>query len=261
MLREAKIEAGIGESFDDDGRVKRTGNVWTASGHIITAVIGSGVLALAWAIAQLGWVAGPIALLAFSVITWFTSNLLADCYRSSDGKRNYNYMEVVKSHLGGLRVQLCGVAQHGIFFGASVGYSITTSISMVAIKRSICFHEQGHDAGCHMSNNPSILTFGMIQIILSQIPNYEKLTWLSLVAAIMSFSYSSIGLALSIVRIAGGGNVETSLTGIPIGSNMSNMEKMWNTFNALGNIAFAYSFSPVLIEIQDTIRSGVAERE
>lgn len=77
----------------------------TASAHIITAVIGSGVLSLAWATAQLGWIAGPIALLAFSVITWFTSILLADCYRSPDpitGRRNYTYMDVVKANLGKL---------------------------------------------------------------------------------------------------------------------------------------------------------------
>lgn len=75
----------------------------TASAHIITAVIGSGVLSLAWAMAQLGWIAGPIALMLFSFITYFTSTLLADCYRSPDpisGKRNYTYMGVVRSHLG-----------------------------------------------------------------------------------------------------------------------------------------------------------------
>ena len=75
----------------------------TASAHIITAVIGSGVLSLAWAIAQMGWVAGPAVLLAFSCITYFTSTLLADCYRTPDpvhGKRNYTYSAVVKSVLG-----------------------------------------------------------------------------------------------------------------------------------------------------------------
>ncbi|GFP99415.1 amino acid permease 6 [Phtheirospermum japonicum] len=257
-----ETEAGIEPSkFDDDGRIKRTGNVVTATGHIITAVIGSGVLSLAWAIAQLGWIAGLIALFAFSIITWFTSMLLADCYRSSDGKRNYSYKNVVEAHLGGVRSHLCAIAQRSNLVGTSVGYTITTSISMVAIKRSICFHKQGHEAGCHISNNPSILTFGLIQIVLSQIPNYEKLTWLSLVAAVMSFGYSIIGLALSIARIAEGGHVETSLTGIPIGNNMSSMDKMWKIFNALGNIAFAYAFSSLLIEIQDTIKSGVPENK
>ncbi|KAL3638508.1 Amino acid permease 6 [Castilleja foliolosa] len=256
------IEAGIEPSkFDDDGRIKRTGNVVTATGHIITAVIGSGVLSLTWAIAQLGWIAGLIALFAFSIITWFTSMLLADCYRSSDGKRNYSYKNVVEAHLGGVRSHFCAIAQRSNLVGTSVGYTITTSISMVAIKRSICFHRKGHEAGCHISNNPSILTFGLIQIVLSQIPNYEKLTWLSLVAAVMSFAYSIIGLTLSIARIAVGGHVETSLTGVPIGNNMSSMNKMWKIFNALGNIAFAYAFSSLLIEIQDTIRSGVSENK
>jgi hypothetical protein len=35
------------------------GTIWTASAHIITAVIGSGVLSLAWATAQLDWMSAP----------------------------------------------------------------------------------------------------------------------------------------------------------------------------------------------------------
>ena len=77
----------------------------TASAHIITAVIGSGVLSLSWALAQLGWIAGIIALLTFSLITLFTSVLLTNGYRSPDpitGRRNYNYIEVVKNNLGNM---------------------------------------------------------------------------------------------------------------------------------------------------------------
>lgn len=124
-------QTGGSKCFDDDGRIKRTGNsisllayrkkkterwsfkmflwviyignVLTASAHIITAVIGSGVLSLAWATAQLGWLAGPAVMLLFSVVTYFTSTLLAACYRSGDpisGKRNYTYMDAVRSNLG-----------------------------------------------------------------------------------------------------------------------------------------------------------------
>ncbi|EYU39082.1 hypothetical protein ABFS82_14G102100 [Erythranthe guttata] len=255
------IEAENQESskFDDDGQVKRTGTMFTATAHIITAVIGSGVLSLAWAIAQLGWIAGPIALLAFAVITWFTSILLADCYRSTDGTRNYTYIEVVRSHLGGLKFQLCGIAQHSNLVGSCIGYSITASISMVAMGRSYCFHKYGHEAGCHRSNNPYIMSFGAMQLVLSQIPNFHKLTMLSIVAAVMSFAYSSIGIGLSIGKIAEGGQIESGLTGVPIGKDMSSTDKMWNTYNALGNIAFAYAFSNVLVEIQDTVKSGASE--
>ena len=79
------------------------GTVWTSSSHIITAVIGSGVLSLAWGIAQLGWVAGPAVMIFFSVVTLYTSYFLADCYRAGDpntGKRNYTFMDAVSTILG-----------------------------------------------------------------------------------------------------------------------------------------------------------------
>ncbi|KAE8704129.1 Amino acid permease 6 [Hibiscus syriacus] len=210
----------IQKNLDDDGRSKRTGTWVTASAHIITAVIGSGVLSLAWAIAQLGWVAGPAVLMAFSFITYFTSTLLADCYRAPDpvhGKRNYTYMDVVRAYLGGRKVQLCGLAQYANLVGITVGYTITASISMVAVKRSNCFHKHGHQVKCQTSNYPFMAIFAAIQLVLSQIPNFDKLSWLSIVAAVMSFAYSSIGLGLSIAKVAGGGHVRTTLTGVTVG--------------------------------------------
>ena len=61
------------------------------------------MLSLAWAIAQLGWIAGPAVMFLFSFVIYYTSTLLADCYRSGDpisGKRNYTYMDAVRSNLG-----------------------------------------------------------------------------------------------------------------------------------------------------------------
>jgi amino acid permease len=121
---------------DDDGRPRRTGTVWTASAHIITAVIGSGVLSLAWAIAQLGWAAGPAVMILFAVVIYYTSTLLAECYRSGDpvaGKRNYTYMDAVRSSLGGAKVTLCGAIQYANLFGVAIGYTIAASISMLYV--------------------------------------------------------------------------------------------------------------------------------
>ncbi|KAL2505583.1 Amino acid permease 6 [Abeliophyllum distichum] len=255
------VENGPSKNFDDDGRVKRTGTLVTASAHIITAVIGSGVLSLSWAIAQLGWVAGPAVLMAFSLITYFTSTLLADSYRSDHGTRNYTYMDVVRSHLGGFKVQLCGLAQYGNLIGVTIGYTITASISMVAVDRSNCFHKHGHQAKCSISNYPFMIIFAAIQIILSQIPNFHELSWLSIVAAVMSFAYSSIGLGLSIAKVAGGGHARTSLTGVTVGVDVSGSEKVWRSFQAIGDIAFAYAYSTVLIEIQDTLKSPPPENK
>jgi hypothetical protein len=59
-----------------------------------------------------------------------------------------------------------------------------------------------------------MIIFAGIQILLSQLPNFHKLWWLSIVAAVMSLAYSSIGLGLSIAKIAGPYNssVTRSLT-------------------------------------------------
>lgn len=253
---------GGGDSgFDDDGRPKRTGTVLTASAHIITAVIGSGVLSLAWATAQLGWVAGPVVMLLFSFVTYYTSTLLAACYRSGDsvnGKRNYTYMDAVRNNLGGFKVKLCGLVQYVNLFGVAIGYTIASSISMMAIKRSNCFHKSGGKNPCHMNSNPYMISFGIIEIFLSQIPDFDQLWWLSIVAAVMSFTYSIIGLVLGIIQVADNGKFKGSLTGVSIGT-VTESQKIWRSFQALGDMAFAYSFSIILIEIQDTIKAPPSE--
>jgi amino acid permease len=118
---------------DDDGRPLRTGTLWTASAHIITAVIGSGVLSLAWGVAQLGWVGGPAAMVLFGAVICYTSTLLAECYRSGDpmfGPRNRTYIDAVRATLGDSKERLCGAIQLSNLFGIGIGVSIAASVSM-----------------------------------------------------------------------------------------------------------------------------------
>jgi len=56
-IKMQQIEAGdpVVTDVDDDGRhPRRNGNYRTATAHIITAVIGSGVLALGYAVGTIG---------------------------------------------------------------------------------------------------------------------------------------------------------------------------------------------------------------
>ncbi|GMQ03503.1 hypothetical protein CsSME_00049277 [Camellia sinensis var. sinensis] len=250
--------------FDDDGKPSRTGNLWTTSAHIITAIIGSGVLSLAWCVAQLGWVVGVATLLIFSLITLYTSNLLADCYRSPDpatGKRNYTYTDAVKTNLGGAMYVACGIVQYANLCGMVIGYTITASISMVAIKKSNCYHNRGREAQCSFSNNPYMIGLGILEIFLSQIPDFHKLSMLSIVAAFMSFGYSFIGMGLAFAKVVSGGGQRTTMTGVEVGIDISAAEKTWRMFQAFGDIAFAFSYSQLLIEIQDTLKSSKPENK
>ena len=48
-----------------------------------------------------------------------------------------------------------------------------------------------------------MLLFGALQIVVSQIPDFHNMAWLSVVAAIMSFTYSCIGLGLGFAKVIG----------------------------------------------------------
>ncbi|KAL8537298.1 hypothetical protein ACS0TY_012448 [Phlomoides rotata] len=257
-----EIQKAGDEEFDDDGKPKRTGNLWTASAHIITAIIGSGVLSLAWAVAQLGWIAGVSTLVIFSGLTLYTSGLLADCYRSPiTGKRNYTYKQVVENNLGKAMYMACAAVQYANLSGMVVGYTITASISMAAIQKSDCFHSRGHKASCSVSHNQYMIGLGVLEIFLSQIPNFHNLSMLSLVAAVMSFAYSSIGVGLAFAKIISGDGGRTTLTGVEIGVDLSASEKTWRMFRAFGDVAFAYSYSQILVEIQDTLKASPPENQ
>ncbi|GKU87783.1 hypothetical protein SLEP1_g2124 [Rubroshorea leprosula] len=233
----------------------RTGTVWTASAHIITAVMGSGVLSLAWAVAQLGWILGPAAILLFSLLTNYTLHVACKRCRDPDtGQRSSTYMDAVRSTLGESRARLCGWVQYLNHFGLCIGYTIISATSMMAIKRSDCFHKSGSKNPCHMHNYPYMIAFGIAEIIFSQILDFHQLGWLFIVAAVMSVTYSTIVLGLGFAQVAENGKIMGSLTGISI-VTVSPTQKVWKTFSALGDIAFAYSYSLVIIEIQDTIRS------
>ena len=48
-----------------------------------------------------------------------------------------------------------------------------------------------------------MLLFGLIQIVMSQIPDFHNMEWLSVVAAIMSFTYAFIGFSLGFAKVIG----------------------------------------------------------
>lgn len=70
------------------------GTWFTGAMHSLNAIVGAGVLSLPWAVAQLGWVAGPLLLLAFFLISRWASILLVELY-VVDGLEHARY-----SHAG-----------------------------------------------------------------------------------------------------------------------------------------------------------------
>jgi hypothetical protein len=49
-----------------------------------------------------------------------------------------------------------------------------------------------------------MVVFGISQIFFSQLPNLSEMAWLSILAAVMSFSYSTIGVGLALAQTISG---------------------------------------------------------
>ncbi|KAM3225418.1 hypothetical protein ACQJBY_058274 [Aegilops geniculata] len=264
-----KLSESSSDNSSEEHPVKRTGTVWTAMAHVITAVIGSGVLSLAWSVAQLGWVGGPAAMVVFAGVTVVQSSLLADCYISRDPERgaavrNRSYVDAVRLYLGKKSQMLSGFFLGFSLFGNSVVYTLTAAASMRAIERVNCYHREGQGAPCcaagagGSSEAYYMLLFGLAQVALSQIPDFHSMAWLSIFAAVMSFSYSFIGFGLGAAKVIENGVIKGAIGGVSL---VSPAQKVWRVAQALGDIAFAYPFSLVLLEIEDTLRSPPAESE
>lgn len=80
--------------------------------HIITAIIGAGVLGLPHALSMLGWLGGIISLVLFFAVTLVCSFMLSDMYEY-DGVKHGTYGDAVVNVLGeGVGVSGMGVAFH-----------------------------------------------------------------------------------------------------------------------------------------------------
>lgn len=79
------------------------GNVWTALAHLIAGVIGSGVLSMAWSMAQLGWIAGPLSIILiafFSLVSAFLISNIQLCSNHPSITINRSYLQAVHTILG-----------------------------------------------------------------------------------------------------------------------------------------------------------------
>ncbi|CAL0317423.1 unnamed protein product [Lupinus luteus] len=261
-IQQSSMNQTLAPSTDSAEPSKRTGNVWSASAHIITGVLGAGVLSLAWSMAQLGWVGGIFCILLFALTTILSSNLLSDCYRFPHPQyghiRNSSYAAAVNLYLGETRQMICGVLVNASLYGCTVAFVITSAASITAIFKSNCYHREGHQALCNHGDTVYMILFGLVQVMLSFIPDLHNMAWISATAALASLTYSFIELGLGIATVIKNGRIMGSVRGVPA-SNPA--DKTWLVFQALGDVAFAYPYTVILLQIQDTIKSPPPENK
>ena len=239
----------------------KTGTVGTTTAAIFCAVVGSGVLNLPQCVAWMGWIAGPLTLIIFYLISLMTSRMLARCYVYKNLEHS-RYHHCVRNVLGVKNAIAVSFFQLLHICLVITAYTITGAAAIVQIAQLSCSYSGG-DLGSISCLAPSqggdwvaALTFGGAQLFLSQFKNIEEIWWMSYLGTVGSLLYGFLALGLALSEVSNGyGDVG----GIPVGYNstttgyVTQADKAFGILTSLGAIAFAYSFALILLEIQDTL--------
>lgn len=225
---------------------------WYSTFHNVTAMVGAGVLSLPSAMASLGWGPGVVVLVLSWVITLYTLWQMVEMHEMIPGKRFDRYHELGQQAFGEkLGLWIVVPQQLIVEIGVDIVYMVTGGKSLKRFHDLVCppctSIKQSH---CCKSIKQSyfIAIFGSVHFVLSQLPNFNSVVGISLAAAVMSLSYSTIAWAAS----AHEGQLPNVDYGIPKNSTKN---VVFNVFNALGDVAFAYAGHNVVLEIQATIPS------
>ncbi|KAB1226640.1 Amino acid permease 3 [Morella rubra] len=170
-----------------------------------------------------------------------------------DGQRPRRAVDGQSKRTGIRHAIVCFVVQYLNLLVVASKYTEAAAFRMMDPILFACHHSQ---RTCRVYRKPYNIAAGVIQLFFSQIPDFDKLGWLSSLSAVTFIIVSAIGLGLTIGRVTENGKVKGSAGGMSLGT-VTRAKKMWGIFKALEKIALAYDFFSVLVDIEDTIESPV----
>ncbi|XP_073124166.1 lysine histidine transporter 1-like isoform X2 [Henckelia pumila] len=223
----------------------RNAKWWYSAFHNVTAMVGAGVLSLPYAMSQLGWGPGVAVMVISWIITLYTLWQMVEMHEMVPGKRFDRYHELGQ-HAFGEKLGLWIVVpqQLVVEIGVDIVYMVTGGRSLKK------FHDlvACQDKCKQIKLTYFIMIFASVHFVLSHLPNFNSISGVSLAAAVMSLSYSTI---------AWGASVDKGVTpDVQYGyRSTTTAGKVFGFFGALGDVAFAYAGHNVVLEIQATIPS------
>ncbi|KAL2457866.1 Lysine histidine transporter 1 [Abeliophyllum distichum] len=221
----------------------RNAKWWYSAFHNVTAMVGAGVLSLPYAMAALGWGPGVLVLIISWIITLYTLWQMVEMHEMVPGRRFDRYHELGQ-HAFGEKLGLYIVVPQQLIVEVSVSivYMVTGGQSLKKFHETVC-------GSCtHIKTTYFIIIFASVHFVLSHLPSFNSISGVSLAAAVMSLTYSTIAWTASLRK-----GIQPGVEyGYPASSRAGTV---FDFFNALGDVAFAYAGHNVVLEIQATIPS------
>ncbi|XP_038718256.1 lysine histidine transporter 1 [Tripterygium wilfordii] len=221
----------------------RNAKWWYSAFHNVTAMVGAGVLGLPYAMSELGWGPGVVIMVLSWIITLYTLWQMVEMHEMVPGKRFDRYHELGQ-HAFGEKLGLYIVVPQQLIVevGVCIVYMVTGGKSL----------KKFHDIVCSECKNIKlsffIMIFASVHFVLSHLPNFDSISGVSLAAAVMSLSYSTIAWSAAVHK----GVQEDVQYGYKASTTTGTV---FNFLSALGEVAFAYAGHNVVLEIQATIPS------
>eukprot|EP00262_Sarcandra_glabra_P005218 TRINITY_DN1657_c0_g1_i1.p1 TRINITY_DN1657_c0_g1~~TRINITY_DN1657_c0_g1_i1.p1 ORF type:complete len:401 (-),score=21.75 TRINITY_DN1657_c0_g1_i1:118-1236(-) len=193
--------------------------------------------------AYLGWGPGASILVLSWSITLYTMRQMIELHECVPGTRFDRYLELGQ-HAFGPKLGLWIVLPQQLIVqvGCDIVYMVTGGKCLKKFMELMC-------SNCtRLRQSYWICIFGSVHFILSQLPNFNSVAAVSLAAAVMSLSYSTISWVACLSR----GPIDDADYSY---KKTSPADSMFRVCNALGVISFAFAGHAVALEIQATIPS------
>lgn len=224
---------------------------WThAAYHLTSATAGPPLLSLPFAMAALGWGPGLLALALGAAVSYYAcySLSLAMQHMELQGKRSFRFCDL-SQHILGSSWTLYVVApmQLSVCFMVVIGGTLLGGQTLKAM-----YYTYNEDATLELFE--FIAVFGLLVLLLSQIPSMHSLRHFNMVSIMLCFGYSLCSFIGSL--IAGFSKDAPHREYEVLGGEMT---RTFGIFTALCVMVTSYS-NPLVVEIQASLAEPVGKK-
>jgi len=248
-LRKGNSDMGSKDHLDAGAVfvLESKGNWLHAGYHLTTSIVAPALLSLPFAFAALGWFAGTLCLIVGAAVTFYSYNLISMVLErlELEGNRHLRFRDMARDILGpGWARLTVAPLQFTVCLGAVIFSCLVGGQSLKFIY--LIYHPNGA-----MKLYEFIIIFGIVMLLLSQMPSFHSLRHINLLSVILCLLYSSCAVGGSIY--AGHSKLDSEKDYSFTGSSAS---KVFGAFNAVAIIATTYG-NAIIPEIQATLAPPV----
>ncbi|CAA7406578.1 unnamed protein product [Spirodela intermedia] len=217
--------------------------------HLTTSIVAPPLLSLPFAFASLGWAAGVLCLSVGAAVSFYSYTLLSLVldHHTRLGRRHLRFRDMAHDILGPRWGRYyVGPVQFLVCYGAVVASTLLGGQSLKAIYVITLSTDGEGPVAPPLKLYAFVAIFGVLMLVLAQIPSFHSLRHINLASILLCLSYSVCATAGSIYAGSSARSPPKDYS-LPAGGE----DRLFGVLNALAIIATTYG-NGIIPEIQAT---------